>query len=111
MRAAPGHQRFDPRSLELHRAIAGKLRADPALIQAARDNLDRWSLANGRSQPNWDAWREILNRPLEEVLSLLVEESERMAALRQGTPFEGILTPVERWAIYARFESRSGPAI
>jgi len=40
------------------------------------------------------------------VLAVMVEESERMTALRQATPFAGILTPSERWAIYARFEPR-----
>jgi hypothetical protein len=42
--ALRGHQRIDQRSLALHRAIAEKLRANPALIEIARDNLDRWSL-------------------------------------------------------------------
>jgi hypothetical protein len=99
-----GHQRIDQRSLALHRAIAEKLRADPALIAIALDNIDRWSRAGGRSQPYWDAWREILNRPLPEILDLLGEESERMTALRQATPFAGVLTPVERWAIYDEFD-------
>ena len=98
-----GHQRIDQRSLALHRAIADKLRADPALIAIAVENLERWSLAGGHSQAYWDAWREILNRPLPEILDLLGEESERMTALRQATPFAGVLTPPERWAIYERF--------
>jgi predicted NAD/FAD-dependent oxidoreductase len=99
-----GHQRIDQRSLALHRAIAEKLRAHPALLEIARDNLDRWTLMQSRSQPYWDAWRKILSRPLPEILELLGEESERMTALRQATPFAGVLEPAERWAIYARFE-------
>ena len=99
-----GHQRIDQRSLALHRAIAEKLRAHPALLEIALDNLDRWTLMRSRSQPYWDAWREILSRPLPEILDLLEEESERMTALRQATPFAGVLEPKERWAIYARFE-------
>jgi hypothetical protein len=107
--ALRGHQRIDQRSLALHRAIAEKLRANPALIGIARDNLDRWSLKRGRSQPYWDAWREILKRRLPEILELLEEDSERMTAMRQATPFAGVLEPAERWAIYARFEAaRSG---
>jgi hypothetical protein len=98
-----GHQRIDQRSLAMHQAIAAKLRADPTLLEIARDNLDRWSLAKGGSQPYWDAWREILTRPLEEVLALMVEDSERMTAMRQASPFAGVLTPRERWAIYERF--------
>jgi len=101
--ALRGHQRIDQRSLALHRAIADKLRENPALLEIARDNLDRWSAANGRSQPYWDAWREILRLPLEDILSRMVEQSERMDAMRQATPFAGILSPRERWAIYDRF--------
>ena len=98
-----GHQRIDRRSLALHRAIAEKLRDNPALLAIARENIERWTRAGSRSQPYWDAWREILNRPLPEILDLLGEESERMTALRQATPFAGVLEPAERWAIYERF--------
>jgi hypothetical protein len=99
-----GHQRIDRRSLALHRAIAEKLRDRPAMIEIARENLERWSLTGGRSQPYWDAWRELLGRPLPEVLDLLVEPGERMTAMRQATPFAGVLEPAERWAIYESFE-------
>lgn len=98
-----GHQRIDRRSLALHRAIAEKLHADPALIAIALDNIERWTREGSRSQPYWDAWRDILGRPLPEILDLLGEESERMTALRQATPFAGVLEPAERWAIYERF--------
>jgi hypothetical protein len=98
-----GHQRIDRRSLALHRAIAEKLRNDPSPVAIALDNIERWSRTGGHSQPYWDAWREILKRPLPEILDLLGEESERMTALRQASPFAGVLTPVERWAIYEKF--------
>jgi len=49
-----GHQRIDRRSLELHRAIAGKLRGDPSLIAIALENIERRTRAGGRSQPYWD---------------------------------------------------------
>ena len=101
--ALGGHERVDRRSLELHRAIAVKLRAHPELIRIAHENLARWSAKGGRSQPYWDAWREILGRPLPEILRLLEEKSERMNAMRQATPFAGVLDPRERWAIYDRF--------
>jgi predicted NAD/FAD-dependent oxidoreductase len=99
-----GHQRIGQRSLAMHRAIADKLRANPALIEIARANLKHWSLAQPRSKTYWDAWAEILSRPLPEILDVLVEESEKMNALRQTSPFAGVLEPAERWAIYAQFE-------
>ncbi len=109
MISAGGHQRIDRRSLALHRAIADKLRAHPELLQIARQNLDRWSQQNSGSQPYWDRWRELLNQPLEDLLKAIVEDSETMTALRQATPFAGILSPAERWAIYAEFApGRSG---
>lgn len=98
-----GHQRVDRRSLELHRAIAEKLRAHPELIAIAHDNLARWSQTQTQSQPYWDAWRAILDRPRPEILELIVEDSEHMTAMRQTAPFAGVLTPAERWALYDRF--------
>ena len=100
-----GHQRIDQRSLEFLRAIAAKLRMHPELVEIARENIARWSANGGRSQRYWDAWREILERPLERVLALIVEDSEKMIALRQATPFAGVLEPRERWAVYSRFNS------
>lgn len=98
------HRRIDQRSLEMHRAIAAKLRERPELMEIARDNLARWSKNGGGSQPYWDAWGEILSRPLDEILDLLVEEGEKMTAMRQASPFAGVLEPRERWAIYSRFK-------
>jgi hypothetical protein len=107
MASLSGHLRLDRRSLALHRAIAAKLRADPSLLRIAHDNLDRWSRQNGRSQPYWDAWRRMLDGPLDGLLRLLEEDDEHMTAMRQASPFAGVLTPRERWAIYDQFpESR-----
>lgn len=101
-----GHKRIDQRSLALHRAIADKLREHPELLAIARENLDRWSTTAANSRRYFDTWREILNLPLGEILDLIQEDSERMTALRQATPFAGILEPAERWAIYDRFRTQ-----
>ncbi len=99
-----GHERIDQRSLALHHAVAEKLRAQPALVCIARENLERWAATAGRSTPYLDEWTRILDRPLEDVLQLIGQEGERMTALRQCSPFAGVLEPRERWAVYARFE-------
>jgi hypothetical protein len=106
--SASGHLRIDRRSLALHQAVAEKLRAHPELIEIARENLSRWYAGAGRSQPYLDEWRRILDLPLEEVLSLMEQDGERMTALRQSSPFAGILEPAERWAVYTRFEPAGG---
>lgn len=95
---------MDQRSLALHRAVAEKLRAHPELIEIARENLGRWYAGAGRSRPYLDEWRRILDLPLEDVLALMEQEGERMTALRQASPFAGILEPAERWAVYTQFE-------
>jgi len=97
----------------MHRAIAAKLSASPQLIAIAEDNLRRWQLTAGRSQPYLKAWAEVLARPLEEVVDLIQQDNESMRAMRQASPFAGVLTPKERWTIYDSFAvgtyySRSG---
>jgi hypothetical protein len=44
-------------------------------------------------------------RAYQSKAAAMVEESERMTAMRQANPFAGILTPRERWAIYDQFPS------
>jgi len=102
-----GHARIDRRNLEMHQAIACKLRSHPELLEIARENLARWSARDSRSQPYWDAWREIFTRPVTEVLELIVENSERMTAMRQASPFAGVLDESERRAILERFSPRA----
>jgi len=101
--ALTGHERIDRRSLALHGAIAEKVRSNPGLLAIAHDNLERWSRTAGRSQPYLDRWRRLLELPLPELLDKLTLDTEEMRAMRQSTPFAGILSPQERWAIYARF--------
>jgi hypothetical protein len=98
-----GHERIDQRSIALHGAIAEKLRANPELIAIAQENLTRWIAGGGRSLPYFEAWKKLLALPLDTLLPLLTEDSEKMRAMRQAGPFAGVLSPQERWAIYDRF--------
>ena len=103
MEIVSGHRRIDERSLALHRAIADKLREQPELLQIARDNIVRWRVTAGRSLPYLDEWQRLFESPLDQLLSAIESDEERMTALRQSSPFAGVLTPHERWAIYERF--------
>ncbi len=98
------HDRLERRSLALHRAVAAKLRREPGLLAIARDNLDRWTAKGSRSQTYWDVWRGILDRPFDELLAVIEEDSPRMTELRQSSPFAVVLDPKERWHIYDTFE-------
>ena len=97
------HDRIDARSLAMHRVIAAKLRADPALLAIAFDNIARWRPTAGRATWYLDRWEELLRRPFEELLRIIQEDSEEMRAMRQSNPFAGVLTPKERWEIYDSF--------
>jgi hypothetical protein len=88
------HIRLDERSLALHRLIAEKVRADPALLDKARENLRRWQGTTGG--PSLAEWRQILSGPVDQVAQFLVERSQKATRLRQSSPFPGILTEDER---------------
>jgi hypothetical protein len=105
METVSGHPRIDERSLALHRAVADKLRKQPELLQIAHDNLARWRATSGRSRPWLDEWQRMLDGPTDTLLAAMESDEERMTALRQSSPFAGVLSPRERWAIYERFEN------
>lgn len=103
MNPRDSHRRIDLRSLAMHRLIAEKLREDPSVLDVARANLDRWDATSGNSRPYFQRWREILARPADEIAELIVRDDEQMTAMRQTSPFAGVLTPKERWRIYDAF--------
>jgi excisionase family DNA binding protein len=91
------------RSLHLAYAIAGKLVQDPALVDVARQNLERLRARHTRGRPaQWLAqWQELLDGPLDELLIVLTSPSQRSRELRQNSPFAGVLTDDERRAALA----------
>ena len=101
------HTRLDERSIALHRLIAQKVAADPALLDEARNNIRRWQAADGSLSPALTEWENILAGPVESVTALLIERSENATRLRQSSPFAGILTESERRAIYDSYSTRT----
>jgi hypothetical protein len=96
------HQDIDRRSLAMVRRIVEKIDADPqrAGLDQARRVCARWIERGVRPAQEW---REILERPWEEIRAILLDESDEGQRLRQNDPFCGILTPHERNAIYREF--------
>ena len=93
---------IEQRILARHRLIAERLQADPERVLAhSRANLERWARAYPDEQvPGWlREWQELLERPLADVLAILLSESENARRLRSSSPFAGIVSPRERWAI------------
>jgi excisionase family DNA binding protein len=93
-------------SLWLHRAIAGKLVAKPgAVLAAAQINLRRLRRLHPTG-PAWewlDRWDAVLDEGVEAVLDALTSSTERAVALRQQSPFAGILSEAERREVFAAF--------
>ncbi len=94
-----GHRTAERRSVAYHRAIGASLHL-PGVLARARDRIDGWNVGGDVSAYYVQAWRELLAKPVPELAALLGEESERMTALRQVSPFAGVLDPRTRWQIW-----------
>lgn len=95
---------IDRRSIRMHEVAAARLRADPSLLAHARDNIARW---RAMDITPWalDAWEEILDGPFEDLLAVMVADTQRMRQLRQCTPFAGtvFIDNRTRWRIIMEF--------
>lgn len=101
-----GYQPSDWRSLEMHRLIAERIKADPSLIELARSNIARWKGRRGTTSA-YSEWDEILAAGTERVLRVITGEGQESARLRSSTPFTGILSEDERREIFDRWSTRS----
>ncbi len=85
------HEVLDEISLELGRRVAARLRKDansPALVRCYRE------------------WQSLLTRPLEEICRVLEMDNEENRRLRQNSPFPGVLSPREVWAVKSSVRKR-----
>jgi hypothetical protein len=94
------HELAEERSLAIHRMVADRLRENPQLIEAARSRVAGW-LADGSVHPAYaKAWAELLSGPAQRLLATLVDPGETARALRQCSPFAGVVDPRTRWGIW-----------
>jgi hypothetical protein len=103
------HELNDEISLEIGRRVAARLRAQPVLLQIARDNLTRWLHQNADAPALvrcYREWQAILDHPLTDVCHLLETDSEENRRLRQNSPFAGVLPPAEVWSIKTAIRQR-----
>lgn len=95
-----GHELADRTSLALHRAVADRLREDPSLVARARARVVA-SLADRQLHAYYgERWLSLLDGPLDVLLAELTSSSEAAQALRQTSPFAGVLDPATRWKIW-----------
>ncbi len=91
----------------MHRLVARKLRADPALLDKARQNVRRWQEQDGSPRLALAEWEQILHGSPREVANFITERSERATRLRQSSPFAGMLSEEERKVIYESYSNRT----
>jgi hypothetical protein len=93
------HRLAEERSIAMHRAVADKIRRDPAIVERARRRVQAW-VAERKIHPQYARqWQALLDLPRDQLCERLVANDEAMRALRQSTPFVGVLGARERWAI------------
>lgn len=102
------HRRAEVRSLAYHRAIAARLQGDARVIDDARRRVAAW-LAQPQPPAEARAWAALLQRGVDEIARAILADSESARALRQSTPFAGVLSPAERWAIWRATRAGAGP--
>ena len=94
------HELAERTSLALHQAVAERLRADPLQVDRARARVED-ALRTGSTHRYYaERWLELLSGPLETLCAVLVSTTEEATALRQTTPFAGVLDPATRWRIW-----------
>ncbi len=93
------------RSLWLHRAVAGKIAADPVgTLADARLRAERL-LARQPDGAQWvNEWLRIIDRGPEAVMRTLTSTDPLARELRQNSPFVGLLADAERRAILDAFQ-------
>lgn len=99
------HRIAEERSLALHAEVALRLQDDPRLLEVAREHVQR-QLAAGRGVWYAEAWRDLLDGPLQDLVAVLHDPGEHGRAMRQATPFAGIVRPRRRWQIWREVRQR-----
>jgi len=96
------HALAGARSVELHRAVWARIQAEPTLLDAVRERLESWRADASKSQPYVEAWLRLVDGPPAELHAALTGQDEASRALRQATPFAGLVDARERWRIWAQ---------
>lgn len=83
----------------MHAEVARRLRERPELLHDARARVETW-VRDGPVHPHYARlWRDLLNQPLNDVCRDLVGTSDQLRAMRQSSPFAGMIDSQTRWRI------------
>lgn len=92
-------------AMELHRELAKKLERDPrTVLKVVPKNIDRLrtTLTSPIGQKWVHRWTELLDGPVEQIITGMLADTPEGRELRQNSPFVGALTQDERLAAIAR---------
>lgn len=103
------HELAEERSLAIHRLVVERLREDPRHVDEARARVAGWLAAGSVHRVYAEAWAEALAGPIERLLELLTDPGERARALRQCSPFAGVIDPRTRWRVWREVRERMAP--
>ena len=95
-------------SVALHEAVAVRLRQKPELVEAAQRRVAAWLRENSVSRWYAERWRELLARDPQEIAEAIVRRDEETSALRQVSPFAGVVDPRTRWRLRREVRARLG---
>jgi hypothetical protein len=105
------HQEIDARSLELHRLYAQRIRENPQLFSVVQDNI---AFLLKRVAPGGRGyileWQKAAEEGLEPCLRLAVADTERSTALRQSSPFAGVISQEERLNFLRHWKAAHEPS-
>ena len=100
------HRLAEERSIAYHALVAELLRVDDAVVRKARARVEQWA-NDGSMHPRWiDGWRRLLSLSPAELAQALVSRSEELVALRQVTPFAGVVDARRRWQLWREVRER-----
>ncbi|HEX6700387.1 MAG TPA: helix-turn-helix domain-containing protein [Gaiellaceae bacterium] len=104
-RRSRDHRVPELQALAYHRLVAERL--DEKLVEEARERLSEWR-EEGRIHPTWEErWRGLLAQPISRIAEILSADTKAARALRQTSPFVGVLTEHERRRLVRAVEERA----
>jgi hypothetical protein len=100
------HRLAEERSVAYHALVGQRILGDEAVLARARARIEAWA-ENSSVHPRWvEGWRQWLSLPPVELNRRLTERSEEANALRQVTPFAGVVEPRTRWRLWREVRER-----
>lgn len=100
------HRHNELQSIRLHEAIGERLKAEPEVLQKAWRAIERDRTSDDYGTRQYaERWAELITAcgTMNELAERIIEDTESMRALRQNTPFRGVLAPRERERVLRDF--------